>query len=385
MYRKALFSLTVLFFMMGFITCLNDILVPFLKSIFQLDYSQAALVQFCFFGAYGLPSIPASKLIEKLGYQKGMVIGFIITAFGCLLFFPAVSFHTYALFLAALFILATGVVILQVAANPFVSVIGPKETASARLTMTQAFNSFGTFLAPFFGSILILSKLEESNNIEAVKFPYLFIAVVLVIIAFILGKIKFPTLEAPSTEEEASWTSVLKEKNLILGMIGIFTYVGAEVAIGSFLVNYITGIVPMSETQAASYIAFYWGGAMCGRFLGIYTLKLFSPGKVLMLHSLLAIALILTSINTTGYLAIYTLIAVGFCNSIMFPTIFTLAIKGFEKSAEKPSGLLATAIIGGAFIPLFTGQIADASGLATSFILSAVCYAYIAFYGFKWR
>lgn len=383
MYRKALFSLTVLFFMMGFITCLNDILVPFLKQVFELSYLQASLVQFCFFGAYGLTSIPASKLIEKVGYQKGMVIGFIVTALGCILFFPAVSFNTYSLFLAALFVLATGVVLLQVAANPFVSVIGPEETSSARLTMTQAFNSFGTFLAPFFGSFLILSTLGSSTSSEAVKYPYLFIALVLIVIAVVLGRMQFPTI--PKSTDEGSWGSVLKVPNLLLGMLGIFAYVGAEVAIGTFMVNYIMENVPMTETEAAHYIAFYWGGAMVGRFLGIYTLKLFSPGKVLAFHSALAIVLIFASINSTGMIAVYALIAIGLCNSIMFPTIFTLALKGLSGSAEKASGLLATAILGGAIIPLFTGWMADGSGLRAAFILPAVCYAYIAFYGFRSR
>jgi FHS family L-fucose permease-like MFS transporter len=385
MYRKALLSLTVLFFMMGFITCLNDILVPFLKQVFELTYLQASLIQFCFFGAYGLTSIPASKLIEKVGYQRGMVIGFIVTAIGCLLFFPAVSFHKYGLFLGAFFVLATGVVLLQVAANPFVSVLGPPETASARLTMTQAFNSFGTFVAPFFGSILILSTLQNTMNSEAVKYPYLFIAVVLVIIAVFLGRMKFPEIPKTAADEDADWGSIFKKSNLLLGMLGIFAYVGAEVAIGSFLVNYVMENVAMVETEAANYIAFYWGGAMVGRFIGIYTLKLFSPGKVLCFHSLLAIAFILISINTTGMLSVYTMIAVGLCNSIMFPTIFTLAIKGLEKSAEKASGLLATAILGGAIIPLITGWTADTSGLRIAFVLPAVCYAYIAFYGFKAR
>ncbi len=385
MYRKALLSLTVLFFMMGFITCLNDILVPFLKQIFELSYTQASLIQFCFFGAYGLTAIPAAKLIEKVGYQKGMVIGFIVTALGCLLFFPAVSLHKYEVFLFAFFVLATGVVLLQVAANPYVSILGPVETASARLTMTQAFNSFGTFLAPFFGSILILSTLQNSMNSEAVKYPYLFIAIVLVIIAFVLGRMKFPELPKSTTAGEESWAYTLKQPNLLLGMLGIFVYVGAEVAIGSFLVNYVMENVALPETEAANYIAFYWGSAMVGRFLGIYTLKLFAPGKVLVFHSALAIGLILLSVNSTGMIAVYTMIAVGLCNSIMFPTIFTLALKGFEKSAERASGLLATAIVGGAFIPLCTGWMADTAGLRTAFILPALCYAYIAFYGIKAR
>jgi FHS family L-fucose permease-like MFS transporter len=385
MYRKALFSLTVLFFMMGFITCLNDILVPFLKQVFELSYLQASLVQFCFFGAYGLTSIPASKLIEKIGYQKGMVVGFIITAIGCVLFYPAVTFNTYGLFLAALFVLATGVVLLQVAANPFVSVIGPEESASARLTMTQAFNSFGTFVAPFFGSYLILSTLKDTMNSEAVKYPYLFIAAVLVVIAVILGRMHFPAIAKQEGTDSGTWSSVLKSKNLLMGMFGIFAYVGAEVAIGSFLVNFIIENVPMSEPEAAHYIAFYWGGAMVGRFLGIYTLKLFSPGKVLTFHSVVSIFLILASINSTGMPAVYLMIAVGLCNSIMFPTIFTLALKGLSGHAEKASGLLATAILGGAIIPLLTGWMADSSGLKVAFILPAVCYGYIAFFGFKTR
>ena len=278
MQKKALTSLTVLFFMMGFITCLNDILVHYLKVVFQLDYGQAALVQFCFFGAYGLTSIPASKIIEKIGYQKGMVLGFIVTAIGCLLFYPAVSLHTYGLFLFALFILAAGIVLLQVAANPYVSVIGPKETASSRLTMVQAFNSFGTFLAHFFGTYFILSKLDQTTNAEGVKYPYLFIAAVLIVISILLSRLHLPEIKSEE-KSHSTWKKVFKEPGLIMGMIGIFTYVGAEVAIGTFLVNYIVETTTTSETQAASLVAVYWGFAMVGRFLGIFTLKKFAPGK----------------------------------------------------------------------------------------------------------
>lgn len=384
MQKKALTSLTILFFMMGFITCLNDILVPYLKEVFELDYTQAALVQFCFFGAYGLTSIPASKLIGKFGYQGGMVAGFIVAAIGCLLFFPAVSFHTYGLFLLALFILASGVVLLQVAANPYVSVIGPKESASSRLTMVQAFNSVGTFIAPFFGGYFILTKLETSVGAEGVKYPYLFIAGVLVCIALVLSRLKLPVIASSNEGKEGSWMKVLKDPGLILGMIGIFTYVGAEVSIGTFLVNYIIEISPMTETQAANMVAFYWGCATIGRFLGIFTLKAFRPGKVLALHSMLAIAFILISINTQGNLSIYSLILVGLCNSIMFPTIFTLGIKGLDEGdSHKGSGLLATAILGGALIPVLTGLMADSAGLRMAFILPALCYAYIAIFGLR--
>lgn len=383
MYKKALTSLTTLFFMMGFITCLNDILIPYLKQIFQLSYGQAALIQFCFFGAYGLTSIPASKLIEKFGYHRGMVAGFCITAIGCLMFFPAVSFNAYGLFLTALFVLASGIVLLQVAANPYVSVIGPKESASSRLTMVQAFNSFGTFLAPFFGSYFILRNLEITSGPGAVRIPYLFIALVLILIAFILSRLELPKIQSESSGN-SSWTQVMRDPSLILGMIGIFTYVGAEVSIGSFLVNYIVEQIPMPETEAATLVAVYWGGAMVGRFLGIFTLNKFSPGKVLTTHAMLSIAFILISINSYGYWSIYSLIMVGFCNSVMFPTIFTFGIKDLKQGEEhKGSGLLATAILGGAIVPVITGQMADQMGLRLAFLLPVLCYAYIAFLGIK--
>ncbi len=383
MYKKALTSLTILFFMMGFITCLNDILVPYLKAIFALSYSQAALVQFCFFGAYGLTSIPFSKLIERVGYQKGMVTGFALAAVGCLLFYPAVVLHTYALFLGALFVLASGIVLLQVAANPCVSVIGPKETASSRLTMAQAFNSLGTFIAPLFGAYFILSALANSTHAEGVVTPYFFIASVLIIIAVVLSRLNLTGLET-SEADESRWREVIKEKGLLLGVIGIFAYVGAEVAIGSFLVNYVMDISQVTETQAAPLVAFYWGGAMVGRFLGIFTLKAFAPAKVLMTHALLAVILIVISMQASGTLAIGSMVLVGLCNSIMFPTIFTLGIKDLKAGQEKKgSGLLATAILGGAIVPLLTGLLADRMGLHQAFILPVICYVYIAWFGLK--
>lgn len=382
MHRQAMISLTVLFFMMGFITCLNDILVPYMKKVFSLGYTEAALVQFCFFGAYGLMSIPSSRFIEKIGYQRGMVFGFLMAAVGCVFFFPAVSINSYPLFLGALFVLASGIVTLQVAANPFVSIIGPVETASSRLTMVQAFNSLGTFLAPFFGSVLILSRLDEAHTgPEAVKYPYLFIAGTLVIIAIVLFRMKFPE-GSDHQDGQAGWKETLKAPGMLPGMLGIFTYVGAEVAIGSFLVNYIIERTPMPEAEAAHLVALYWGGAMVGRFLGIYTLKEFNPGRVLTFHALLALALILISVNSYGHQAVYCMIAVGFCNSIMFPTIFTLVIKRFAGSmVQKASGLLGTSILGGAFMPVLTGNLADVFGLRTAFLLPALCYGYIAIFG----
>lgn len=318
-----------------------------------------------------------------MGYQKGMVIGFALAALGCLLFYPAVLLHTYALFLAALFVLASGIVLLQVAANPCVAIIGPKETASSRLTMAQAFNSLGTFVAPFFGAYFILSGLTNSIYAEGVVYPYFLIAGVLIVIALVLSKINLSGMESAQADE-SRWQDVLKEKGLLLGVIGIFAYVGAEVAIGSFLVNYVMEISHVSETQAAPLVALYWGGAMVGRFIGIFTLKAFAPAKVLMTHALLAVLLILVSMQTTGTLAIATMALVGLCNSIMFPTIFTLGIKGLKDGQEKKgSDLLATAILGGAIVPLLTGLLADRLGLHHAFILPVICYVYIAWLGLR--
>lgn len=383
MYRKALFSLSVMFFMLGFITCLNDVLVPFLKQAFELDYSQAALIQFCFFGAYGLVAIPSSKIIEKYGYHRGIVVGFILASLGCLLFYPAVTLEKYYLFLLALFVLASGVVMLLVAGNPYVAELGPRETASSRLSMVQAFNSFGTFIAPFFGAIFILSKMTNAD-VEAVKLPYLIIAIILMLVAFLVSRLDFPKMDSHK-EDHSGWKQTLSNKNLIWGMIGIFTYVGAEVSIGSFLVNYVIEMSQLPAPQAANLVAIYWGGAMAGRFLGIFTLKEFEPRKVLTIHALSAFSLVLISINSEGMTAIYSMILVGFCNSIMFPAIFTLSIKGLNGSTQKASGLLATAITGGAILPVMTGQLADMMGLRMAFALPALCYLYITLFGVVYK
>lgn len=383
MYRKALISLSVLFFMLGFITCLNDILLPFLKKAFHLDYSQAALIQFCFFGAYGLMSIPSSKVIEKLGYKRGIIMGFVIAATGCLFFYPAVLLEKYFVFLFALFILASGIVLLLVAANPYVSQLGSASTASSRLSMVQAFNSFGTFIAPFFGAIFILSKMRAAD-VSAVQLPYLMIAGALLLIALIMSFIDLPTIQF-THEDKAPWKQTLRNKNLVWGMIGIFFYVGAEVSIGSFLVNYVIEMSPRPAEQAANTVALYWGGAMAGRFLGIFTLKEFEPRRVLSFHAIIAFCLILISINARGLMAVYSMILVGFCNSIMFPSIFTLSIQGLNGSTQKASGLLSTSIIGGALIPLLTGAIADSMGLRMAFVLPGLCYLYIAYFGWSYR
>jgi len=389
-FKTALTSLMVLFFMMGFITCLNDILVPFLKKVFVLNYTEAALIQFCFFGAYFVMSVPSSFIVAKLGYKKGMVIGFVTAAAGCLLFLPAVSLHIYAVFLFALFILASGIVLLQVAANPYVAILGSPETASARLTLNQALNSMGTFLAPFFGSYFILSALEHATSAEAVEIPYLGLATVLLVIAFVISRLKLPVIEPEEIEENTTVghikkTSAWQYKHLVFGAIGIFAYVGGEVAIGSYLVNYfgLPDVAGLGEKDAAHLVAFYWGGAMVGRFLGAYLLSKIAPGKVLAFNALAVIALVSISILSKGNVAMYTMIAVGLFNSIMFPTIFTLSIKNLGAFTTQGAGILSTAIVGGAIIPLLQGTLADIPSITLryAFIVPIICYAYIVWFG----
>jgi FHS family L-fucose permease-like MFS transporter len=390
-YTFALTSLTTLFFMWGFITCLNDILIPHLKGIFDLSYSQAMLVQFCFFSAYFLVSLPAGKIVKALGFQKGIVIGLVIAAIGCLFFYPAASIQSYPLFLMALFILASGITLLQVSANPYVSTLGKAETASSRLTMTQAFNALGTTIAPFFGAFLILDHVTESmskaQQAESVQLPYLFLAAMLLILAAIFAYLKLPQLEqnAEVTENtsETDIGSAWGYKHLVLGAVGIFVYVGAEVSIGSFLVSFLNdpNIAGLEESEAAKYIAYYWGGAMVGRFIGAAVMQKIAAGKALAFNAFAASILILIAIFTTGQLAMVSILLVGLFNSIMFPTIFSLAITGLGKHTSQASGILCLAIVGGAILPLVQGLLADAIGLQVSFLLPIICYVFIAYYG----
>jgi FHS family L-fucose permease-like MFS transporter len=386
-YRFALIALTSLFFMWGFITCLNDILIPYLKGAFELNYTQAMLIQFCFFGAYFLVSLPAGRLVSKIGYQKGIVLGLVIACVGCLLFYPAAATAVYGLFLGALFVLAAGITILQVSANPYVSALGAPETASSRLTMTQAFNSFGTTIAPFFGAFLLFSGGEpEIGDATAVKAPYLMLAAGLLILAGIFAYLKLPTIHNNDDDSEVTGFAALKQyPHLILGAIGIFVYVGAEVAIGSFLVSYfslesISGGA-IEEKDAAKLIAYYWGGAMVGRFIGAYVMQYIAAGKVLAFNSVMAVVLIVASVMTTGHVAMWAILLVGLCNSIMFPTIFSLAVTGLGKHTANGSGLLCLAIVGGAILPLAQGALADTIGVQLSFLLPAICYIYIMYYG----
>ncbi len=389
-YTFALTSLTSLFFMWGFITCLNDILIPHLKGIFDLSYSQAMLIQFCFFGAYFLVSIPAGNLVKKVGFQKGIVFGLIVAAIGCLCFYPAAAMHSYPVFLLALFILASGITVLQVSANPYVSILGKSETASSRLTMTQAFNALGTTVAPFFGAYLILEQVTESMSVAeqagSVQMPYILLGGMLLLLAGIFAYIKLPDVShVEQHDDEPISGSAWQYKHLVLGAVGIFVYVGAEVSIGSFLVSFFNdpNIAGLEEVEAAKYIAYYWGGAMVGRFIGAAVMQKIPAGKVLAFNAFAASVLILVAMLASGQIAMWAILLVGLFNSIMFPTIFSLALNGLGKYTSQASGILCLAIVGGAILPLIQGFLADSIGLQNSFFLPILCYGFIAFYGFS--
>ncbi|ASM50269.1 MFS transporter, FHS family, L-fucose permease [Pseudoalteromonas espejiana DSM 9414] len=391
-YGFALTSLTTLFFMWGFITCLNDILIPHLKAVFNLTYVQAMLVQFCFFGAYFLMSLPSGYIVKKLGYKKGIVVGLLIAALGCILFYPAAAMHNYPVFLFALFVLASGITLLQVSANPYVSLLGAPKTASSRLTLTQAFNALGTTVAPTFGAFLILDSASEAfltpaQNAESVQLPYLLLAGMLILLAGIFAWLKLPDIM--SEQKEAAQKSDTIEgsawqyRHLTLGAVGIFMYVGAEVAIGSFLVSFLAqeNIAGLKEHVAAHYITYYFGGAMVGRFIGAAVMQKLPAGKVLGFNASMAIILVVIAMSTSGQLAMWSILLVGLFNSIMFPTIFSLALNGLGKHTAQGSGILCLAIVGGAIVPLLQGALADNVGVQLSYILPILCYIFIVFYG----
>jgi FHS family L-fucose permease-like MFS transporter len=472
-YGAALATVTTLFFMWGFLTCLNDILVPHLKSIFDLNYVGIMLVQFAFFGSYFLFSIPSAKLIDSIGYQRSMVVGLLTMGVGAFLFVPAASVPSYPLFLGALIVLAAGITCLQVAANPYVTVLGKPETASSRLNLTQAFNSLGTFLAPFFGGLFILTTARKIEEIRAlapadlqayrlheaatVKMPYVGLGITLVLLAIAIGSFKLPKIEhAEHHRGEKVNDSIWKHPNLVFGAIAIFVYVGAEVSIGSFLVNYFgqAEIGGLTEKMAASFVAFYWGGAMLGRFIGSnflggakakymglvtvacialillsYPIQGMLPpgyqpgvpnltflgwlvvtgrplfalvataaaaiGLVALMRGgqakantglLLGICAVCTSVLvaismlSNGHVALWSIILVGFFNSIMFPSIFTLGVAELGPLTGDGSGLLIMAIVGGAIIPVAQGWFADRIGIHHAFFLPVICYLYILFF-----
>ena len=393
-YSFALTSLTTLFFMWGFITCLNDILIPHLKAVFNLTYVQAMLVQFCFFGAYFLMSLPSGYIVKKVGYKKGIVIGLLIAAVGCILFYPAASLHSYPVFLFALFVLASGITLLQVSANPYVSLLGSPKTASSRLTLTQAFNALGTTVAPSFGALLILDSASEAfltpaQNAESVQLPYLLLAAMLILLAGIFAWLKLPDIMSEQKEaaknSEKIEGSAWQYRHLTLGAVGIFMYVGAEVAIGSFLVSFLAQehIAGLKEHAAAHYITYYFGGAMVGRFIGAAVMQKLPAGKVLGFNATMAIILVIIAMSTSGQLAMWSILLVGLFNSIMFPTIFSLALNGLGKHTAQGSGILCLAIVGGAIVPLLQGALADSVGVQLSYVLPILCYIFIVFYGLR--
>ncbi len=399
-YAAPLATVTSLFFMWGFLTCLNDILVPHLKPIFDLNYAKVMLIQFAFFGAYFLFSIPSAKIIDGIGYQRSMVAGLLTMGLGAFLFVPAAAVPSYPLFLGALIVLAAGITCLQVAANPYVTVLGRPETASSRLNLTQAFNSLGTFLAPFFGGLFILTAapktIEEIRTLApdalqayrlheaaTVKMPYVGLGITLVLLAIAIGSFKLPKIEhAQHHLGEKVGDSIWKHPNLIFGAIGIFVYVGAEVSIGSFLVNYFSqpNIGNLTEKAAASFVALYWGGAMVGRFIGSGLLQKVKTGHLLAFNAMCAAILVATSMLTSGHVAMWSIIFVGLFNSIMFPSIFTLGVAELGQLTGDGSGIMIMAIVGGAIIPLAQGAIADRVGIHHGFVLPVLCYLYILFF-----
>ena len=423
-YQSSFISVTILFFLWGFITVLVDSLVPRLKDVFEMSYAKTVLVQFAFFTAFFVVSLPAGALLTKIGYKKGIVLGLIIMALGCLLFYPAAEYRNFNVFLIGYFTLASGITVLQVAANPYVALLGSEEGASSRLNLSQAFNSLGTTIAPVVGALFLLSdSVKTSEEIDllnitdkanyyaaeaaTVQVPFLLIATFIGMLALIFSFIKLPKVMEDSPK--GGYLALLKNKLMMLGALGIFVYVGAEVAIGSFLVNYFDDMnlavivaenntmMSIANTIASTFnktfsnsdpksllgifIIFYWGGAMIGRFIGAYLTKIMSPGRVLSIFASLAIILIIISINTVGLLSMWSILAVGLFNSIMFPTIFTLTLRGLGDLKAQASGLLCMAIVGGAIIPFAFGSLIDGFGFKTAFILTIVCYGYILYYG----
>ena len=423
-YQSSFISVTILFFLWGFITVLVDSLVPRLKDVFEMSYAKTVLVQFAFFTAFFVVSLPAGAILTKIGYKKGIVLGLIIMALGCLLFYPAAEYRNFNVFLIGYFTLASGITVLQVAANPYVALLGSEEGASSRLNLSQAFNSLGTTIAPVVGALFLLSdSVKTSEEIDllnitdkanyyaaeaaTVQVPFLLIATFIGILALIFSFIKLPKVMEDSPK--GGYLALLKNKLMMLGALGIFVYVGAEVAIGSFLVNYFDDMnlavivaenntmMSIANTIASTFnktfsnsdpksllgifIIFYWGGAMVGRFIGAYLTKIMSPGRVLSIFASLAIILIIISINTVGLLSMWSILAVGLFNSIMFPTIFTLTLRGLGDLKAQASGLLCMAIVGGAIIPFAFGSLIDGFGFKTAFILTIVCYGYILYYG----
>lgn len=388
-----------LFFIFGGLTSLNDVIIPKLKELFTLNYAEALLVQSAFFAAYFIMSLPGAAVIRRFGYMRSAAIGLLIMTAGCLLFIPASSSAQFAVFLVALFVLASGITIVQVVSNPLISLLGPPATAHSRLTFAQAFNSLGTTIFPYVGSVLILGGLAKVTATTlggaalaayrqaattVIVHTYLGLAAALMIIAAVVwSRRKRLPATADSGGSILGSFDLLRRPRFGFGALCIFLYVGAEVAIGSLIVNYLmqANVLGLTLSDAGRHVPFYWGGALVGRFIGSAVLRYASPGKILAGVAAAVICLLLISANTTGAVAGWSLLAIGLFNSIMFPTIFSLASEGLGERASDGSGLICVAIVGGAIIPPLTGRVADLTSLAVALTVPAVCYGVILAYG----
>lgn len=397
-YRKSLALLASLFFMWGFITVINNTLLPHLRSVFELNYTQTTLIESVWFIAYGVASVPSAFLIERVGYKKAIIIGLVVMAIGALGMVPAAQLPSYGVTLSALFVIACGIALLQVAANPYVAVIGPPESSESRLTLVQAFNSMGTFFAPYFGGYLILSRTVGGTSLEgteltqaerladaqATQLPYILVAIVLVVIAVIIWRAKLPTLGEDTRRanaEERKKLSLWKHRNLVFGIPAIFIYLIAEIGVANLFITFailpdIAGITP---AEAANYLVLMWGGMMVGRFAGAFIMRVFPADKVLAVYAAAAFLVMVGACTLHGPVAMWCLILVGLCHSIMFPAIFAMGIKGLGPLTEEASGLLIMAIAGGALVVL-QGWLADLYGLQNSFWLTVACEIYVFWY-----
>ena len=397
-YSGALQLLASLFFMWGFITVINGTLLPHLRSVFELNYTQTTLIESTWFIGYLVASIPAAKLIERVGYQRALVIGLAVMTVGSLAMILAASLPSYGITLAALFTISCGIALLQVAANPYVAVIGSPETAGSRLTLVQAFNTTGDVLAIVFGRYLILGRTTAGTSAEgthlsvaqrmadahATELPYLIVAIVLALLAIVIGRARLPALGSAARRagaEERRGLSLWRHRNLVLGCVGIFLYVLAEIGVGNLFINFASqpAIANITHEQAAFYLTFVWGGMMVGRFIGAWVMQRLAPEKVLAVFALGALVAALVATLVQGPAAMYALIVVGFFHSIMFPTIFALAIRGLGPLTEEGSGLLIMSIAGGALV-FIQGNIADAYGIQWAFLVTAACELYVLFY-----
>jgi MFS transporter, FHS family, L-fucose permease len=398
-YKSALTLLASLFFMWGFITVINNTLLPHLRSVFELDYTRTTLIESVWFIAYFVASLPSAKLIERLGYRRSLVVGLLTMAFGALLMIPAARIPSYDFVIVALFIIASGITLLQVAANPYVTVIGPPQTASARLNLVQAFNSMGTTFAPLFGGYLILGRsvsgtaaagadtltlAQRMADARAVQLPYLIVAVVLVLLAVVIAKSRLPDFGQENRRvaaAERKQHSLWRHRNLVLGVPAIFIYLIAEIGVANLFINFVSApnIGNLTHEQASHYLFLLWGGMMVGRFIGSFLMRAVAAEKVLAAASIGAFAVMLIAAFAQGPTAMWALISVGLFHSIMFPTIFTLGIRGLGPLTEEGAGLLIMAIAGGALV-IVQGMLADRFGLQLSFLLTVSCEVYTLFY-----